>query len=485
MNVAIGLEFRSSWSMFSETPGSRSAEANKKTSNPLSAGFVGTDTNILSKFEPSIQSGQISCDAAEASRNEDMEQNPNNEFTEFRSRFSTLGKNENYSINSDMLPAAPCALTSTISEAGQFTFSAMARSVNEACTALASFFGPNANQVTRVVFSALSLASTMTRAVFPLVKDALSSVSDPGIKLALTLASFSLSAIHVLFSAVATAIATNNVPALFSRNSEAADFKNKMEGVKNALHAALDKFAAKLAEINRKGLVGWLGVVREWLLTSAAVVGFISVLPLLVKTVGTIISAPVAAIVGGSINLIAAIVELVQGSQEYRLLSEELQKLKIKEGGILTPAEKLQLEADIRAKTGALLASKIRIGKGVVGILTSVASIVLGTLTLAVSIAVPYLPAVLTTISLLGVVVYASVAIALRKMREQEDSALNSAKASVPDTIDSLIGDTSINTGSMLNTPAGLVDVDTSDKPAHIVPVPFLSPTWQAWQWRR
>jgi hypothetical protein len=162
------------------------------------------------------------------------------------------------------------------------------------------------------------------------------------------------------------------------------------------------------------------------------VVGFLSVLPLLVKTVGTIISAPIAAIVGGSITLAASIFEFVQGFKERDLLREELQMLTKKAGDNPTAVEK----AAIQEKTRALLASNIRIGKSIIGILTSVASIVLGALTLAASIALPYLPAVLTTISLLGLVVYLSVTTALREMRKQEEAALKSLQESMPDAID-------------------------------------------------
>jgi hypothetical protein len=478
MNVGIGLECRGAWSIFSKAESSRSREDNKKTFNPQSENLSGTGAGILSfpKSNSSIQSDHVTGDGKET------EQCVSNTFAEFLENLLTSGERKNRLSDSDVLFAAPSALTSTISAAGRFAVSTMTQSVHEACAALASFFGPDASQASRIVFSGLSLASAMARAVFPMVKEALNTVSDPGVKFVVTVISFSLSALHFLVSTVATAIATRNVPALFSTNSKAADFRSRRESIGNALHAALDKFAEKLAEINRKGLVGWLGVVREWLLTSAAVVGFVSVLPLLAKTVGTIISAPVAAIAGGSINLVASIVEIVQGYQEYRLLSEELEKLKIKESGMLTPAEKLQLESDIRAKTGALLASKIRIGKGVVGILTSVTSIVLGTLTLAAAIAVPYLPAVLTMISLLGVVVYASVAISLRKMREQDNLALKSARESVPDGIDPLTGNTSIAAGKIPNKPTESAGIATAN--AKFGTVSVSSPA-SSWQWRR
>jgi hypothetical protein len=360
-------------------------------------------------------------------------------FAGFFGNLSNLGRDEKSLTSLSIAEGLTCGLISLIPAVGQYAFSVMAQSVHKAYADLATFFGPNGDQIARKVFSGIVLVSAAVRTVFPMIKEALSSIEDPNIKFVSTVISFALAASHLLISTIAVAIATNNLPALISKNGEAVELKNNVEKIKEAIDYFFDSVEIKLDELSEKGLVGWLGVVREWLMTSAAVIGLISVLPLLVKTVGTIISAPAALIIGGSINLIAGIVELVQGCKEYRLLDRELKELKelqaseLKDGKLPDSDELLERQAAIEAKEGALLASKVRIGKGVIGIVTSIASIVLGVLVIAVSINVPFLPAVITAISLLTVVAYVSVSIALTEMRKQAASTSNLKRVDMPD----------------------------------------------------
>jgi hypothetical protein len=425
MIAALQFEARNNPAMFHNAMEWPLPEAGDNLSSPVSEVF--SDDSF--KIESSIKSGFETCVVVRGSTDADKDKRLDKEFAGFTRSIAALGENE----DSPPPPAiVACDPIGAISAFGQAAVSVMAQSVSMACASLAAFFGPDANQVSRMVFSGFVLASATVRAVLPIVKDALMNVPDPAVQFAVTVVSFSLAALHLLLSTVATVIATNNLPALFSRNNLDPDGKSNVENFGEALNSLFRKVEDKLAELSQKGLVGWLGLVREWLLTSAAVVGFLSVLPLLVKTVGTIISAPIAAIVGGSITLAASIFEFVQGFKERDLLREELQMLTKKAGDNPTAVEK----AAIQEKTRALLASNIRIGKSIIGILTSVASIVLGALTLAASIALPYLPAVLTTISLLGLVVYLSVTTALREMRKQEEAALKSLQESVPDAID-------------------------------------------------
>jgi hypothetical protein len=364
---------------------------------------------------------------------ENVIQNLQESFAGFFGNLSNLGRDDKSSTPPSIVAGLTCGLISLIPNFGQYTLSIMTQSVHKAYAGLAFFIGPNGDQIARNVFSGIALASAAVRTVFPMVKEVLLGVQDPNIKLVSTVISFALAAGHLLVSTIALAIATNNLPALVSKDGETGESKSNVEKIKEAINHFFDDVEKKLDKLNEKGLVGWLGVVREWLLTSAAVVGFLSALPLLVKTVGTIVSAPAALIIGGSISLVAGIVEFVQGYKEYRLLSRELKELKLKKEKLLGADELLKLQAAIEEKEGALLASKVRIGKGAICIVTSIASIVLGVLAITASISVPFLPAVMTAISVLTVVVYVSISIALTEMRKRAASAPNSDHASMPD----------------------------------------------------
>lgn len=405
------------------SPGTSKAQSmivNEIGSAPLAGSSSDDDKTALFEFGSSVQTsgaankGELNGDTVEALKES---------FANFRSDVSAIGGNGSNAA----IPATPvCNPISTVSATGEFAISPMTKAIRDA---FASFFGPDATQASRIVFTGFVIASAALRALFPLVKEALANVPDGGLKLAFTIVSFSLAAIHLLISTLTTVIATNNTPALLCANNDGANSNSLLEKLGEGLVWLFSKAEDKFLELSQQGLVTWLGTAREWLLTSAAVIGFIAVLPLLIKTVTTIISAPIAAIVGGSITLAASILEAVQGSKERNLLGEELKILKEKAGESPT----CEQAAAIDEKTRALLASNIRFAKGLVGIVTSVASIVLGTLAIAASIAVPCLPAVLTAISLLSVVVYAAITFAFRDMRKQEMHDLKSTEKSVAD----------------------------------------------------
>ena len=423
MIAAFQFEANNYRSISLGTPKAQSLSVNGIGAGSPAGSSSDDDKTALFEFGSSVQTSGV---AKNGELNGDTVEALKDSFADFCANVSTIGGNESNAA----IPAAPvCDPVSTISATGEFAISPMTKAIRDAFSSFASFFGPDANQASRIVFTGFVIASAALRALFPLVKEALANVPDGGLKLAFTIVSFSLAAIHLLISTLTTVIATNNTPAILCASNDEAVSKSMLEKLADGLVWLFSKAEDTLVELSQQGLVTWLGTLREWLLTSAAVIGFIAVLPLLIKTVATIISAPVAAIVGGSISLAASILEAVQGSKERNLLGEELKILKEKAGDSPTAEQ----AAAIDEKTRALLASNIRFAKGLVGILTSVASIVLGTLAIAASIAVPCLPAVLTAISLLSVVVYAAITFAFRDMRKQEIHALDSTAESSAD----------------------------------------------------
>ena len=193
----------------------------------------------------------------------------------------------------------------------------------------------------------------------------------------------------------------------------------------------LDEIGEKLNALQKLGLVGALGAVREWLMLSSAVVSLLAILPVVIKTIAPIISIPIAAIGAGAINLVAAIIELVQGVTEYISLGIDLKRLKDSEAVMKKMENYSQDELDkliakIKNKENELIASRVRIGKALCGIALSTASIVAGVFMITASVSVPVLPAILASLSVLTVAIYIVVTIAVRMDRLQEEAALES-----------------------------------------------------------
>jgi hypothetical protein len=432
MIASFQREARVNWLGSVNTEVNESTQVGSANTSPVKIVTNSNVDDVLPIIESSFDQQPGTNDVNRPSLPDNNTQHLQESFAGFFGNLSSLGKDEKSSIVPSIVASMTCGLFPTV---GQFAFSVMAQSIQKACASLASFIGPDKDQIARTVFSKIVLASAAMRTVFSVVKGALLSSHDPTIRFVATVISFALAACHLLISTVALVIGTNNLPALISKNGEAVEFKSNVEKIKEAINYFFDAAEKKLDELNEKGLVGWLGVVREWLMTSSAVIGFLSVLPLLVKTVGTILSAPAALIIGGSINLVAGIVEVAQGYKEYRLLNRELKELKelreseLKNGKLPDSDELLELQAAIGAKEDALLTSKVRIGKGVIGIVTSIGSIVLGVLAIAASINVPFLPALIAAISVFTVVVYILVSDTLTEMRKQAASGPDSNRA--------------------------------------------------------
>lgn len=431
MNAVLWMRIGVDGSSLTNSAKDRPGDAVNPNPSPVKIVDSSNAGEVLPPIEP-LSSHQLGTNRVEqTSLPDDIINNQRTSFAGFFVNISTLGKDKISSTPPSVFACLTCGLISLIPNVGHFGFSVMAQAIDKAYGGLASFVGPDKDQLARTVFSKIVLASAAMRTVFSVVKGALLSSHDPHIRFVATIISFALAAGHLLISIVALVIGTNNLPALISKNGEAVEFKSNVEKIKEAINYFFDAAEKKLDELNEKGLAGWLGVVREWLMTSSAVIGLLSVLPLLVKTVGTILSAPAALIIGGSINLVAGIVEVAQGYKEYRLLNRELKELKVlleselKKGKLPDSGELLELQAAIGAKEDALVISKVRIGKGLIGIATSIGSIVLGVLAIIASINLPFLPALIAAISVFTVVVYILVSDTLTEMRKQA--------ASVPD----------------------------------------------------
>lgn len=362
---------------------------------------------------------------------------------EIKEKISAIATDENNSAVPSIGAGLTLAPNKTAPAVEKFPLSIIAQSVIAAYSAFTSFIGPNADPQERIVFSAISAVSAAMRSLFPIVKEALTTLQDSHPILAVI--SLALAAVHVAISSIATLIATRNFPPALSGNNETSESESKLNDLEDSFKLFLEKISKKLDALRKNGLVGTLGAVREWLMLSSAVVSLLNVLPIVIKTVAPIISAPIAAIVGGSINLVSAIVELAQGVKEYISLGEDLKSLKADlnqaQADKCSADEIAKLNAKIENKENELSASKVRIGKALVGIFTSVASIALGVLAIAVSISVPVLPAILTSISVLSVVVYVvvSIAVKLKQLPEKAEAKQTpSSPGYTSDTEDSL-----------------------------------------------
>ena len=406
-------------------------KAGSGSANPSPVSIPAVPTNKSSEpnnaniLNLSVQSGDVDHPRVDKEDTEKVE----NLFAGFKEKISTVGNDKNTpfvkSVNAD-LKSSPNEGAPTV---GKFPFSVIVKSIHEAYSAFSSFIGPNGDQLERIAFSAISAISAGLRSLFPIVKEALTTLQDSHPVLAVI--SLTLATVHVAISLIATLIATRNFPTDLFETNETSVSENQPNDLKESLNLFLDEIGEKLNALQKLGLVGALGAVREWLMLSSAVVSLLAILPVVIKTIAPIISIPIAAIGAGAVNLVAAIIELVQGVTEYISLGIDLKKLKdseavMKNMGNYSQDELDKLIAKIKNKENELIASRVRIGKALCGIALSTASIVAGVFMITASVSVPVLPAILASLSVLTVAIYIVVTIAVRMNRLQEEAALES-----------------------------------------------------------
>ena len=383
------------------------ANPTKSTDNPLN-----TNNEVISGFASQSHDTDI------LNPDPQVDGEAKKLLAEIKGEIENLGnKKNNFGLQS-VASGLSTVPSKAVSTDGKFPLSPIAQSIKEAFT---KFFGNDGNHPARIFFSIITAVSAGMRSVFPVVKEALMELKGHD---AFALCAIVLAACHVIISVIWTAIATFNFPSAPAGINGMSERENKLDSLGNAFTLFLEQISAKVHAFAGQGLLGALGAIREWLMLSSAVVSFLNALPVLIATIAPIMSLPIAAIVGGSINLVASILELLQGIKEFASLGEELQCLRRDLNNIdgSSPAAKAKLLAEIKNKENEQTASKVRIVKALIGIATSVASIVLGVLAIAASISVPGLPVILTSISMCCLLVYLVVAIAVRLNRLQKVS---------------------------------------------------------------
>jgi hypothetical protein len=142
-------------------------------------------------------------------------------------------------------------------------------------------------------------------------------------------------------------------------------------------------------------------------------------------------------IAAGAVGVVANCCDVIQGVHNCYIFSKKLNSLKELENKLELGLNNPALSQQNKMGVGALLeetrneinktlsdlrAHRLRVAKGALGMLCSIASIVTGVLATFFSITVPILPLVATVVSLVAVSVLSSVVLARKKIEKQDEA---------------------------------------------------------------
>ena len=239
MISSLRLEFGTVRQVSPNTIAEDKAGSGSANPSPVSIPAVPTNkspepknANILNL---NVQSGAVDHPRVEK---EDTEKN-DNLFARFKEKISTVGNDK----NTPFVKSVNAALKSSPNEGApaveKFPFSVIVKSIHEAYSAFSSFIGPNGDQLERIAFSAISAISAGLRSLFPIVKEALTTLQDSHPVLAVI--SLTLATVHVAISLIATLIATRNFPTALFGTDETSESENPAERLKGILEFILGR----------------------------------------------------------------------------------------------------------------------------------------------------------------------------------------------------------------------------------------------------
>jgi hypothetical protein len=305
---------------------------------------------------------------------------------------------------------------------------------------VSDIFKSNVNDVVRTAFSGLCILSAALRATIPVMRQLATDSHDPIATTIFTGALFVLSCVYAATSFINFLLASQDAIALQPKNSEVMTFlrstyENAREEIRKFLSKpekaeaisnwAISKIEQKLESVRNITFNGGVNTARELLMLAGAVLSIVALKA----------SVPVLLIAAGAVGVVANCCDVIQGVHNCYIFSKKLNSLEEKKTKLelglnnptLSPEQKTVVRAllseikdEIDKTRSGLRAHGLRVAKGALGMLCSIASIVTGVLATFFSITVPILPLVATVASLVAVSVLSSVALTRKKIEEQD-----------------------------------------------------------------
>jgi hypothetical protein len=345
-------------------------------------------------------------------------------FKNFFDDLSNFGRTEDSRTPPSVATGMVSILGGLIPVAGVNVGAIFAFSLNKICNELASIFKSTSEEVARTIFSGFCIASTAIRAALPIVVEMVRVSNNPEEKFICLVATAVMASVYLVTSSISVLLAGHhailNSPTTLAMASkvkiknDSLD-KDNIADFKQIAQDSLKTIGQMLTDWKADVSANFLSLGREFLMLSGAVFSALSAL----SKFAPILAIPFASIITGSISLVANVAEIVQGIIEYTNQKNRLQTLKEEIQSENDPSNKIRKEEEIRKLENQLKLSVVRIAKGGLNVLISIASIVFGVLALG-SFSVPFLPAILAAVSLTSVLILSVAGLVVRKMNNAD-----------------------------------------------------------------
>jgi hypothetical protein len=432
-------------------PRNETPEVNALPRCPVTEEKDGQEQNILSKFDEDVKKHAKLDTAALA----ELEKNKiavglfekiKNQVTGFFDSLSELGR-ANDSPKNKFSVIAGTATTIAFwhiknSPIFKDVVKTAMQSFHSCFTSVASvLFESNVDEVARTAFSGLCILSAALRATIPVMRQLATDSHDATAILVFTAAAFVLSCVYAATSFTNFLLASHDAIALPPKDSEVMKFlKSTYKNAKKEIQIfinnpkraeaiaswAVNSIKEKLESVSNANFNGGVSTAREFLMLTGAVLSIVALKA----------SAPVLLIAAGAANFFANLCDVIQGAHDCHIFNKKLNGLEEQKTKLESDLNKPDLsvmhkaivtghlkniKTEIDKTRSDLRASGLRVVKGAVGALCSLASVGLGVLMQFCSITVPILPLIVTVVSLVAVIVLSSVGLARRKINKQDE----------------------------------------------------------------
>jgi hypothetical protein len=340
-------------------------------------------------------------------------------FEKFFDGLSALGRDEKSPESTSIVAGMATAI------AGASLFTMLVPTLHTVCSKFASVFNSSTDEVARTVFSGLCIVSSGIRAALPISAEMARRANNQEEVLIFSIATVVMASVYLATSSISVLLASHSAILESPTTAKMAlKLKKEIESTEKEQDSEnFSEFASQSLQKIEEMLTGWkadasanlLSFGKEFLLFSGAVLSIFSAISKFVPN----LAIPFVSIIAGSISLFANVFELRQGMVEYRNQKAKLESLKKELNKEENPSKAEEIKKQISKLESQLKVSIIRIAKGVLNVIVSVANIVLGilmTLSLLSPPAFFLASAILTAVSLASVLVLSAGSLVVRKM---------------------------------------------------------------------
>lgn len=352
-------------------------------------------------------------------------------YQNFLDGLSALGRDEKNPESTSIVAGMANAI------AGASFFTMLVPTLNTVCSKFASVFNSSTDEVVRTTFSGLCIVSSGIRAALPIATEMARRAKNHEEVCIFSIATVVMASVYLVTSSISVLLAghgaildspkTAAMALKLKTEIEVAEKEENSENFSEFAYQSLQKINEMLAEWKANVSANFLSFGKEFLLFSGAALSAFSAISKFVPG----LAIPFVSIITGSISLVANVFEVGQGIVEYRNQKNKLESLKKELSKERDQSKKAEIKKQIKNLENQLKLSVIRIVKGVLNVLVSVASIVLGILMTASLLSPPVFllaSAIFTAVSLASVLVLSAGGLVVRKMNNA-DSAENASSA--------------------------------------------------------